>query len=59
EPSRLMARMLDAQMRWMEEQVRLGFDPDEIRPGRCACNDAWWQMMMETSLRFMDQEAGR
>ncbi|MCI0674531.1 MAG: amidohydrolase family protein, partial [Phycisphaerales bacterium] len=26
---------------WLEEQVRLGRDPNEIRPGECGCNDSW------------------
>jgi hypothetical protein len=43
---RLLARMLEQRRRWMAEQVRLGHDPDEIRPGRCACNDEWWMWMM-------------
>ena len=55
-PSRLMARMLERQQAWMEEQVRLGHDPEEIRPGRCACNDVWWWMM--NSERML-QEAGQ
>ena len=42
---RLRARMIEQQRVWMEGQVRLGGDPDEIRPGRCACNDVWFRMM--------------
>ena len=45
-----MERMMMAQHAWMEEQVRLGYDPDEIRPGRCACNDVWWMMMQDQML---------
>jgi N-acetylglucosamine-6-phosphate deacetylase len=44
--SRLMARVIEARRAWMEEQVRRGVDPDEIRPGRCACNSELWMMML-------------
>jgi imidazolonepropionase-like amidohydrolase len=30
-----------AHLAWMEEQVRLGRDPCEIRPGECGCQDEW------------------
>jgi imidazolonepropionase-like amidohydrolase len=33
---------LTAQLRdWLNEQVRLGFDPTEIRPGDCGCGEFW------------------
>jgi N-acetylglucosamine-6-phosphate deacetylase len=44
-PTRLMARILEAQRQWMLEQVRRGRDPAEIRPGECGCNDFVMQMM--------------
>ncbi|MHC4991423.1 MAG: amidohydrolase, partial [Planctomycetota bacterium] len=60
-PTRLMARMLEQQRAWMEEQVRLGHDPEEIRPGRCACNDVWWWMMNSERMlgEHMLEEAGQ
>jgi hypothetical protein len=33
---------ITAQLReWLNEQVRLGFDPTEIRPGDCGCGEFW------------------
>ena len=37
-PATLAGRRLDPEtIRWMEDQVRLGHDPFEIRPGECGC----------------------
>jgi imidazolonepropionase-like amidohydrolase len=33
---------LTAKLReWLEEQIRLGFDPTELRPGDCGCGEFW------------------
>jgi N-acetylglucosamine-6-phosphate deacetylase len=48
---RLMARLWQQQVDWMLQQVARGYDPDEIRPGDCGCNDVWWRMMMEQAGR--------
>lgn len=40
-PQQLLARMMQEHLAWMEEQVRLGRDPYELRPGDCGCNDFW------------------
>ena len=45
--NRLMARLWQQQVDWMLQQVARGYDPDEIHPGDCGCNDVWWRMMME------------
>lgn len=44
-PSRLMARLVENRRRMMEEEYRLGRDPEAIRPGDCGCNDFWFDMM--------------
>jgi N-acetylglucosamine-6-phosphate deacetylase len=36
----LLARMMEARRKWMEEQVRLGRDPAEMSPGDCGCGGA-------------------
>lgn len=43
-PERLLARMIEARQAWIEEQLRLGRDPTEVRAGECGCNDAWTYM---------------
>lgn len=43
-PSRLMQRLLDNRINIMAEQYRLGYDPEEIRPGECGCNDWWYDL---------------
>jgi N-acetylglucosamine-6-phosphate deacetylase len=35
QPTSREQRMVEARRRWMEQQVRLGHDPEEIRPGQC------------------------
>jgi len=40
----LVEQLLDDRRQWMEQQVRLGHDPEHIHPGRCACNDVWWML---------------
>jgi hypothetical protein len=38
---RLIETAMDIHRQRLEEMVRMGIDPDEIRPGECGCND-WW-----------------
>ena len=37
-PGSLLARMLREREEWVDEQLRLGRDPDEMRPGDCGCD---------------------
>ena len=48
-PTRRAARIADlteADLAWLEEQVRLGRDPAEVRPGDC-CDGALWHRLSE------------
>jgi hypothetical protein len=38
-PGTLLARMLQKHQEWVDEQIRLGRDPDENLPGQCGCDD--------------------
>jgi hypothetical protein len=38
-PGTLLARMLQQHQDWVDEQIRLGRDPDENLPGQCGCDD--------------------
>jgi imidazolonepropionase-like amidohydrolase len=38
-PGTLLVRMLQQRAEWEEEQLRMGRDPDEMRPGDCGCSD--------------------
>jgi imidazolonepropionase-like amidohydrolase len=44
-PSRLMGRLIENRRRMMEEQYRMGIDPEELRPGDCGCNNFWFDML--------------
>ena len=37
-PGTLLARMLQQHQEWVDEQIRLGRDPDEVLPGQCGCD---------------------
>jgi hypothetical protein len=37
-PGTLLSRMLQQHEEWVEEQLRQGRDPDEMRPGDCGCD---------------------